>query len=79
MNKVMPLVALGLGLIVVGAFWSLYNDSLTYFDDFIIEDEFTVLFRLGWKVIPIIFLLIGIMCLIAAGVSSSQSEHRGDY
>lgn len=79
MNKVMPLVALGLGLIVVGAFWSLYNDSLSYFDNFIIDDEFNTLFELAWDSIPIIFLLIGVMCLIAAGVSASGSEYRGDY
>lgn len=79
MNKAAPLIALGLGLITVGAFWSLYNDSLSYFDSFIIENEFTTLFELGWDSIPIIFLLVGIMCLIAAGISASGSEHRGDY
>lgn len=79
MNKVTPLIGLGLGLIVVGAFWSLYNDSLSYFDDFVIDNEFTTLFELGWESIPIIFLFIGIMCLIAAGVSASKSDYKEGY
>lgn len=77
MSKAVPLIALGIGLTIVGAYWSLYNDCLSYFDRFVIEGDFNDLFTLGWHAIPIIFLLVGIMCMIAAGVSVSKQDTWG--
>ena len=77
MNRIIPLIGFGLGLITVGGFWTLYNDSLSYFDFLVINDAYYQLMALGWKVMPTIFILVGIFCLIAAGVSSSRTQQEG--
>lgn len=75
MSKIVPLIAFGFGLIGVGAFWSLYNDCLSYFDFLVINDVYYELMAQGWKVMPIIFVLVGIMCLISAGVSATRTTY----
>ena len=76
MNRIIPLIGFGLGLITVGGFWSLYNDTLSYFDFLVMNDPYYEFMALIWKVMPLIFILIGIMCLIGAGVSATKTTYR---
>jgi hypothetical protein len=69
LSKVIPLIGLGLGLIVIGAFWSLFDGSLSYFSDYVLRNDYYNLMKLGWDAMPVIVVIIGIFCLIAAGVA----------
>lgn len=74
MSRVVPLIALGFGLITAGAFWMFIDQSLPYLDRFVINDEYFQLINLGWDAMPLIVLLCGILSLISAGVLASR-EH----
>lgn len=73
MNKLIPLIAFGLGLIIAGAFFTFYDDVLPELDEFLIEDEYYTLMKMGWDAFPGIIMLVGIISLIAAGVSASKN------
>jgi len=73
MNKLIPLAAFGLGLIVAGAFFTFYNEALPEFDEFLIEDEYYTMMKMLWDGFPGIIMIVGIVCLIAAGVGASKN------
>jgi len=72
LSKVVPLIMFGMGLIGAGAFWSVFNGVRYYFNPFEIEDSYFLLMELGWNAMPVIVILGGIMCLIAAAFSAAR-------
>lgn len=77
MSKAIPIMFLGLGLVVAGAFWMLMDTSRVYLSDYVINDDYWLLMELGWDVMPTIVLLCGVFCLIAAGISSTRDRSSG--
>ena len=74
MSRVVPLLTFGLTLVVGGMLWSLWDGSREFLDSFIIEDAYYILIRHVWAWIPGILIIVGIMCLIAAGISKSRER-----
>lgn len=72
MNKVVPLLVFGIGLIAVGLYWKLFDDSLIHLNDYILRTVHYQLYQFIWDVLPFAFLAIGVFCLIAAGVSQTR-------
>ena len=72
MSKVIPLIAFGMTFVLGGAYWVLWDDSQSYLDSILIEDEYYELISFGWRMIPAVIIMVGVMCLIAAGVSSRR-------
>ncbi len=72
MSKVVPLIMFGLAFVVGGLYWALWNDSYGYLDSILIEDKYYSLIDFGWRMIPPVILFIGIMCLIAAGITAHR-------
>lgn len=79
MNKIVPLIAFGIGLMVAGAFFTFFDDTLPEFDEFLIEDEYYTLMKMIWNGFPGIIMIVGLICLIAAGVSASKNTMGGMY
>lgn len=73
MSKILPLFALGFGLITFGGFWYLFDGLRSYFDSFLISgDVYYELIYLGFRAMPVIVVVMGIFCLIAAGVRTTR-------
>ena len=71
MGAVKSLVAFGVGLIGAGFFWRLFNDILmdkltgyiiTRNDYYFIANDFM------WNALPVLVFLLGVFCLIFAGM-----------
>jgi len=89
LNKVIPLLSFGIGLLCLGLYWHLYNDVLTiYIAPFVLHDytafgvhythdKYHDFMQMIWSILPWILMMIGIVLLIAAGVSSSGSDTSG--
>ena len=76
MSKIAPLVLFGLAFVVGGMYWSLWNDSWDAFDNIVIKDSYYELINFGWRMIPAVILIIGIMCLISAGILSRRGREE---
>jgi hypothetical protein len=86
MNKIIPLVGFGVGLMVLGLFWHLYNDVLTMsIMPYILtnytawgvsytHDKFFDFMYMVWRILPWICMGVGVLLLFAAGSSSSGSS-----
>ena len=74
MNKILPLLAFGLGLIGAGSFFTLFDESLSYFTEFIIEDKYYLFMESIWSVFPAIIIFIGIIFLVVVGVEASKKN-----
>ena len=74
LNRVAPLILFGFTIIGFGGFFYLYDGALSYFNSILIDDMYYKLIHLGWRAMPVICLVVGIMCLIAAGVTHSRSR-----
>ena len=80
MSKLLPLLALGFGLITFGGFWYLFDGVRSYFESFLITgDVYCELQYLGFRAMPVIVVVIGIFCLIAAGVMATRDYSEVDY
>ena len=79
MGKVIPLIAFGLTIFVGGLYWAVWNGSRTYLDNFVIVDEYYELMYFGWRMIPAVMLIVGLMCLIAAGVMARSQKEVVEY
>lgn len=79
MGKVGPLLVFGLALTVGGAYWALWDASREYLEDFVISDAYYELMYWGFRVIPAVLMIVGIMCLIAAGVAARGSKEVVEY
>jgi hypothetical protein len=89
MNKVIPLLSFGIGLMCLGFYWHFYNDVLTLhlapyflhsytaFGVAYTHDKYFDFMYMIWRLIPWIFVIIGIVLLIAAGTSSHSDSSSG--
>lgn len=72
LSRAVPLIAFGVALIVGGLYWAVWNASRDYLVDFIIVDEYYTLILWLWRLIPIAIIVVGIMCLVAAGIGGRR-------
>jgi len=80
LSKILALISFGVTLIGFGAFWSVFDGVREYFDSFLIPgDPYYTLMYFGFRAMPVIVILIGIMCLIAAGIAASSSSSGEAY
>jgi len=78
MSRVGPLIIFGVTLLVAGGYWTLWDASRGYLDNILIEDVYYELMYFGFRALPAIIMIVGIMCLISAGVSIRSSRIGGD-
>ena len=69
MTKFIVLVSVGLGLIVGGLYFHVWDDATEYLDDFMRDNSRNDAVQLLWDIIPVVLLLVGIICLIMGGRS----------
>ena len=74
MGKVMPILMIIFGLFISGFYWHIWDDSIVYLEDYIINDVYYTMIRFVWDIIPVIILFAGIIWLVAQGVSSKGDE-----
>ena len=74
MSSFIVFVSVGLGLLVGGIYWHLWDDSTVYLNSFIVVGAYYDLIQLFWDMIPVILVLLGVLCLVMAGRSSSQGR-----
>ena len=77
MSKVLPLLSFGFLLVLGGMYWALWDGSRSYLDSLVIEDSYYILMSHVWAWIPAIMLLVGIMCLIGAGILARKQSEVG--
>ena len=73
MNRVHAVIFLGIGLIIVGAIWMIGSPEVD-----IVKTDYELsgrayqdLIYTGWRVLPTVIFLLGLLCLIA-GVAGSR-------
>lgn len=76
MSKVIPLVMFGMAFILGGIYWHLWDDSIAVLDSILIEDVYYDLISFIWRLIPPAIIVVGIMCLIAAGIAAQKSREE---
>ena len=70
MSKFIVLVSVGLGLIVGGLYFHLWDDAANeYLDDYMRDNPRNDSVQLLWDIIPVVLLLVGVICLIMGGKS----------
>lgn len=70
MGKVGALFALGLGFFSIGSYWKLQDEVIDrHIAKFILNNEYSRMASLEWDLIPWIVIFVGIVCLVAAGMS----------
>lgn len=74
MSRVGPLVVFGLTFVVGGMFWALWDGSRSAFDSILVADEYYTLIFFIWRMIPVILLIVGIMCLVSAGIAKARER-----
>ena len=74
MGKIMPILMIIFGLFISGFYWHIWDDSIVYIDDYIINDVYYTMIRFVWDIIPVIILFAGVVWLVAQGVSSKGDE-----
>lgn len=86
MNKMIPIFAFGIGLIVVGFYWALLNDMLnSFFLPYILtdytawgvhytHDKYYDFIEMLFNILPWVLVLIGTILLIASGSGSEAEE-----
>ena len=72
MGKVMPILMIIFGLFISGFYWHVWDDSIVYIEDYIINDVYYTMIRFVWDIIPIIILFAGVVWLVAQGVGSGK-------
>jgi hypothetical protein len=85
LNKIIPIIGFGVGLICLGLYWHLFNDvflmtispyvlhTYTAFGVSYTHDKYFDFMYMIWRLLPWICIIVGVILLIAAGVSSSGS------
>ena len=79
MSKVGPIIMFGFTIAVAGLYYAVWEGSRSYFNNLIINDIYYELIYWGWRMIPAVLLIVGIMCLIMAGISESGGKGVGEY
>jgi len=72
--RVIVLVSIGLGLIIGGLYWHIWDDSTTFIEDYKVSGSYSDTVQLFWDIIPVVLLLLGVICLIMGGRGSSRQE-----
>ena len=74
------LVGFGIGFVIAGLIYSFLEDVFTrYILQYVVNtnDPYYRAEALGWDAIPYVLLLVGIVCLVVAGLSSRVVKERG--
>lgn len=69
-SKVAPLIVFGITFVVGGLYWAVWDGSRYLLDNILVEDVYYTWMYWGWRMIPAVLLIVGIMCLISAGINS---------
>lgn len=78
MSKVIPLIGFGVTLIGAGFFYHLFDDVIiNYIAPYMLTDIYQTGRNFLWDLIPWLVILIGIFCLIAAGIMSTSTGTSG--
>jgi len=72
--RIIPLIVFGVTLVVGGLYWTLWDGARDFLNNILIEDSYYTLIFFVWRMIPAIIIMIGIMCLIAAGISKARER-----
>jgi len=70
----MPILMIIFGLFVSGFYWHIWDDSTTYIQPYVINDEYYTLIRFVWDIIPLLILFVGVVWLISEGASGRREE-----
>jgi len=80
MGLVSALIGFGIAIIGFGLFFSLIDDILaSEFQWMILNNKYYVLCDLIWHSLPFITIILGVLCLIGAGVLHSRGTRRVIY
>ena len=74
MGKVGPIIVFGVAIIICGIYWSMWEGSREYLNDYVVNDPYYALAYFLWDMIPIILILMGIMALVSAGLTSRRQK-----
>ena len=74
MGKLGPIIMIVFGVFMTGIYWRLWDESIVYLEPYIIEDAYYNLIRLGWDMIPVVVLIVGIIWLIKQGTGSTRQR-----
>ena len=75
MSKVTALIAFGVGFIGAGFFYRLFDDVInSYIAPYIRPSIYNTGEAFLWDLIPWMIILLGVFCLIAAGVMGTSSS-----
>jgi len=69
LSRAGPLIVFGLFLIVCGMYWNLWDGARSYLDNLVINDEYYQLMYWGWRIIPAVLVIMGIISLVSGGMS----------
>lgn len=70
MVLVAVLISIGVGLVGAGIWYRLFDDAInTYFQGYILDSPYYQLADLVWDSIPYLLIIIGVLCLVLAGVA----------
>ena len=76
MSRVVPVIIFGFTLVVGGMYWMLWDGSREYLDNILIEDVYYTFMYWGWRAIPVVIILVGIMCMISAAITSRNTNRE---
>lgn len=80
MGLVGPLFALGIGLIGFGFYFQFFEEIIEeHFGFMILDTKYYALCDLIWHSLPFLAVIIGVFCLIAAGVVHRSSRKEVVY
>ena len=80
MGLVSALIGFGVAIIGFGLFFSLIDDIIaSEFQWMILNNKYYVLCDLIWHSLPFIAIILGVLCLIGAGVLHSRGTKRVIY
>jgi len=72
LSRAAPLLIFGITLFVGGLYWALWNSSKSYLDFLVVDDAYYQLAFFIWRIIPVVMLVVGIICIIVAGIGAAQ-------
>ena len=69
MGVVKTLIGLGIGVLGFGFYWMLQDNIIdTYLSKYVISHAYNDLSFLMWDGMPVIVILVGVFCLVLAGI-----------
>ena len=76
-----PLIGFGIGILLAGLLWKMYEDAITsFFSTYITDltDEYYLLSDLLWNALPFILIFLGIVCLIFGSMIGNNIVSGGE-